>query len=792
MDKPAFTHHNAPITDARLLPVRAPAQPFGRNRELASGHIALKANTSILLNGPAGIGKSTLAAVLAAGNIAKNPGGVLWFTMFEDDAEQLLTRVARAYGLIALPNTLDKRREAVRGLLDKRRPLIVLDGLTDVESVRDFARNVAAGIPMILMHNEPVAGPWTPIPLKPLTPADSLLMLKALSGLKDEADQGDLEGLVRVLGGDPLALNLAGRHLSATQSSPAELIGALSIGAPGGKVDSQQQVLSVVFKKLSPPVQGIFLVLAAAFAGGASAELLTDMSGLPASQLLIVLRQIEAHGLADEWINYGQVRFSMHESIQAFARRWLQANGRLDAAENRTLQSVLKYVHHHSREGTQHHDRLAAEIDNIMGAAAFATSIGQANTLKDLSYAFGTDASEFVMLRGFQTELGQLRKLQTLLEYEGHSDEPIAEGAPATRLLASFPADDPLIIKRDVPSLLLDPVEPLPPIPPRPAPETAAPIKTEPVRTESGIPSWMLPPSATPAPPTPPVTNWFDAQPDQPTTLEMPDPAPESTFNWEPESSPPPSEPTRSLFGDLLTAPPPPLPVMPAAPEPIKPLLFTRPTDPALAPPTPPDSAPEPVVPSWFDRPTERLSPVIATTPPPPFSAPPTTPPATPPMPIFAPTPAPLPTMPPDVPAETVESLRAMALPELMDRLDKVTDSAALARLHSVIADKLNGEGRTAEAQSHQGNALAYAFDSDDDALRGELCFKVAQPMIDNQLTLNQGVSLLAEAARLLPGNSDAERLLKRARQRLDRLQSGGTVIPAAIDNREFAEGLLV
>src|SRR3954452_1994485 len=97
-----FTPYGAPIRDAKLLPVQPPSKIIGRNRELGSMHNTLKAGASIFLAGPAGIGKTALAAVLATAYVASNPGGVLWFNIVEDDLEMLVARVGRAYGVNAL------------------------------------------------------------------------------------------------------------------------------------------------------------------------------------------------------------------------------------------------------------------------------------------------------------------------------------------------------------------------------------------------------------------------------------------------------------------------------------------------------------------------------------------------------------------------------------------------------------------------------------------------------------------------------------------------------------------
>src|SRR5437763_6497848 len=135
----SFTPHGAPIRNAKLLPVQPPGQIIGRNRELGSVHVTLKVGSAVFLSGQSGIGKTALAAILATAYIASNPGGVLWFNVMEDDIELLIARVGRAYGVNSLTvpgDSSSNNAEVVHALLQKNRPLIVLDGMSDFDAAR--------------------------------------------------------------------------------------------------------------------------------------------------------------------------------------------------------------------------------------------------------------------------------------------------------------------------------------------------------------------------------------------------------------------------------------------------------------------------------------------------------------------------------------------------------------------------------------------------------------------------------------------------------------------------------
>jgi tetratricopeptide (TPR) repeat protein len=149
--------------------------------------------------------------------------------------------------------------------------------------------------------------------------------------------------------------------------------------------------------------------------GIATAELIGDLSNVPAARVIPLMRQLVGRSLVREFVAYGQYAYYLHESIQTYVRNWLQQYQRLQITENRALQAVQSYVERHAHNNAADHDRLAAEIDNIVGAAAFATDTSQTNALRQLLNALTQQAGDFVTLRGFQPELGQVKKLATLL-----------------------------------------------------------------------------------------------------------------------------------------------------------------------------------------------------------------------------------------------------------------------------------------------------------------------------------------------------------------------------------------
>jgi tetratricopeptide (TPR) repeat protein len=467
----SFTSHGAPIRDAKLLPVQPPALVVGRNRELASMHVTIKAGSAVFLSGEAGVGKTALATVLSAAYIASNPGGVLWFSVVEDDFDQLVARVGRAYG-VNTSTSNDNPTQAVSELLKKNRPLLVLDGLIDIDAARDFLRSCATGIPTIITNEHPGPGLWTPIALKSLSPEDSRTLFQHYANLGENDHPDDIDGLVKFIGGLPYAIELAGRIVVADELTPAEL---LTLLPPGTGNTGLQLMLMLVFKRLNAPVQAILVVLAAMFTGSATAELMSDLANAPAAAFVPLMRQLVARGFVHERVVYGQFAYTLHESVQGYARNWLENYQRLIPTENRALQAVQAYVERHARPALPDHDRLAAEIENIVGAAAYATETGQVNAIRKLIEAVEGRAGDFITARNFQPEAGQLNKLATLLPLPG-TPAP-AETAP---LPDATPKTTPPSIPVQTEPAPTKPVKPPEPVITAPPPEEPASVPTLP------------------------------------------------------------------------------------------------------------------------------------------------------------------------------------------------------------------------------------------------------------------------------------------------------------------------
>jgi tetratricopeptide (TPR) repeat protein len=403
----------APLQGSRHLPGRPLRGLVGRQADLDALHLALRADAAVLLYGQPGVGRTALANALGA-SYAGHPGGVLWLDGYDETALALANRVARAYGAATARVEADRAAHyaRVRALLEDAPPFIVLDGLVRLDAAREFVERCASGIPLAITASRPASGPWTPFEVSGLAGDDGLALLALLTaGALDAADEPAAR-LVATLDGNALSLTVAGLQLAAGVSLDDLL--AQMPDLPPGPVNRLMAVLMAAYRLLPQDLQGMVMLIGTTFAGGASDELLSDVTGAPADGICTRLRQLVERGFVSERTVYGRPYFSAHEMVQRFAQAFLRGKHRLDTMRARHLHGLPVYVHRHSAESNPaSYGRLAAEMPNIIAAGRHAAVGRKAEYLHDLTQILApTGEASFVRACGFLPEYEWLRHLQ--------------------------------------------------------------------------------------------------------------------------------------------------------------------------------------------------------------------------------------------------------------------------------------------------------------------------------------------------------------------------------------------
>lgn len=405
-----FSSHEAPAHKAQSLPVMLPGKLTGRDVLLAQVYGQLKANKPILIYGTAGMGKTALAATLASA-YTELPGGALWLNVHDSSLEELIVRVGRAYGIDDITNSENPLGMvgAAASTLTSNKPLVVLDGKHNAQATSQFISRCAEGLPVMIVSKDPLEG-WPGLQLEQLESAAAITMLRQLGGFDASTSDDDLDELVSILDYIPFAIAIAAGTMRLAKQTPSEYLTAFEKIPSSAGATPQLLALTIGFRALNNALQGIMLMLGASFSGGASLELLSATSGAQPEVIDQVMTSLAANHFVERVERYDAPYYRLHEITHSFAQTWLRGSNRLETLQAKWRDSVLEYTRKYSIDSPGAHDRLAAEMDQIVGVARWCADQGERDKVNDLVVGL-TQAGNFVNERGYLYELLQLRQL---------------------------------------------------------------------------------------------------------------------------------------------------------------------------------------------------------------------------------------------------------------------------------------------------------------------------------------------------------------------------------------------
>jgi DNA-binding SARP family transcriptional activator len=235
----------ATVTAARRTPHTLPPplpDPVGREELTAAlrGRLAgpgAGAPTCVAITGLPGVGKTVTAMSVAHAVRSGFPDGHIFVDLSSGrdrahPAPDALAQVLTAMGVPAhdLPADIASRSAAVREALCGRRMLLVVDGAASESQLRPLLP-AEPGCPVLVTSRRRLTGldQVDRVPLGPLTPAAGLALLHRLSGgVAVDADAAAAAGVVRLCGGLPLALRVAGARLANRNLSCRQLLARLA------------------------------------------------------------------------------------------------------------------------------------------------------------------------------------------------------------------------------------------------------------------------------------------------------------------------------------------------------------------------------------------------------------------------------------------------------------------------------------------------------------------------------------------------------------------------------------
>ncbi|MGV9277041.1 ATP-binding protein [Streptomyces griseosporeus] len=322
------------------LPVE-PNAFVGRSAELAGLAAALDAARLVTVTGPGGVGKSRLAARVAAG---AGPRDGAWRVELAPLRDPEFLDYAVAEALALTDQTTRAPRETLLAHLAGREVLLLLDGFEHLaEACAELVADLLGRLPrlkVLAVGRRPLclAGERL-FPLAPLAEADAVELFAdraAAQGVPVEADAADVRELCRRLDGIPLAVELAAGRLRAL--SPRQLLERFDDRfrlLTGGARDAlpRHQALRTAIgwsHELCTPEERLLWARLSVFAGQfdlEAVEYVCSGHGLDADRVLDVLTELIAQSVVTREETPVGVRYRMLDTIRAYGAEWLQATG---------------------------------------------------------------------------------------------------------------------------------------------------------------------------------------------------------------------------------------------------------------------------------------------------------------------------------------------------------------------------------------------------------------------------------------------------------------------------------
>lgn len=326
------------------------------------------------LEGMGGVGKTTLATVLAYRLKPHFPDGTLWAKLDQGHSMSILQSFAMAYGInVSQYTDLESRSSKVRELLAHKQVLIILDNVTNDQQVRPLLPPTGKSRVIITTRRRDlsIADEGHRIKLEPFNQEadESLALFSQIVGKSTVWEtESTFREIANLLGHLPLALNIVANQLRYGQKHNAltllaelhhekDRLTLLQRGDYNVRVSFQ-----LSYQKL-PKVQQQLFGICGLFQGlSFSAEAVAIGADLPLVDTINHLQQLCNFSLL---LPTQADRYQLHPLLRTFSRDQLMA----DSVHSRLKDYFLTFV----QENASEYHAIDLEIENILSALSSAT-----------------------------------------------------------------------------------------------------------------------------------------------------------------------------------------------------------------------------------------------------------------------------------------------------------------------------------------------------------------------------------------------------------------------------------
>lgn len=353
-----------------------PPRLIGRDRLLSEIRGLLDEGERVLLQGFGGMGKSALAASVAAAWLDDSRGRVLWLRAGSEEADALIEALARPFDAqqtISNATNSDKLRAIRQVLSEGGVSLVVLDDVWNGPALNQVLRGIPRKIPVLITARQRYALDHI-LEVGRLDSVDALRLLGYHAGQTYRPDDAGAQEICHQLGGHAFALEVAGKTIRVDRITPGELMARIAAApheiampedfAEEGRTSITELLTASVYA-LDEDTRRVFLALGGLFVPTATPRLLARCMNRPVPVIDEALTTLQRRGLAER-IRESEnslAYYRIHDLAYSYARQVGQR--RAECAPDTVIAACCDYT----RESEADLNALDAELGNILGAA---------------------------------------------------------------------------------------------------------------------------------------------------------------------------------------------------------------------------------------------------------------------------------------------------------------------------------------------------------------------------------------------------------------------------------------